>query len=47
MPEFILGLRESFTVLQSYKLEYLVSNDHIPVVLERNLGSRCLMHIAF
>jgi hypothetical protein len=40
-------LRESFTILQLYKLEYLVSNDRIPVVLERNLGPRCLMLIAF
>jgi hypothetical protein len=34
-------------VLQLYKLEQLVSNDHIPVVLECNLGPRCLMLIAF
>jgi hypothetical protein len=36
-------LRESFTVLQLYKLEHLVFNDHIPVVLERNLAPRCLL----
>jgi hypothetical protein len=40
-------LRESFTVLQLYKLEYLVSNDHIPIVPEHNLGPRCLMLVAF
>jgi hypothetical protein len=40
-------LRESFTVLQLYKLEHLVSNYHIPVVPERNLGPQCLMLIAF
>jgi hypothetical protein len=40
-------LRESFTLLQLYKLEYLVSNDHIPIILERNLGPRCLILIAF
>jgi hypothetical protein len=40
-------LRESFTVLQLYKLEYLVSNERILVVPERNLGPRCLMLIAF
>jgi hypothetical protein len=40
-------LRESFTVLQLYKLEHLVSNDRIPVVPERNLGPRCLMLVAF
>jgi hypothetical protein len=34
-------------VLQSYKLEYLVSNDRTPVVPERNLGPRCLMLVAF
>jgi hypothetical protein len=34
-------------VLQLYKLEHLVSNDHIPVVLECNLGPRCLMLVAF
>jgi hypothetical protein len=40
-------LRELSIVLQLYKLEYLVSNDHIPVVPECNLGPRCLMLIAF
>jgi hypothetical protein len=40
-------LRESFTVLQLYKLEHLVSNDHMPAVLECNLNSRCLMLVAF
>jgi hypothetical protein len=40
-------LRESLTVIQLYKLEHLVSNDHIPVVLECNFGPRCLMLIAF
>jgi hypothetical protein len=30
-----------------YKLEHLVSNDHISVVPERNLGPRCLILIAF
>jgi hypothetical protein len=40
-------LRELFTVLQLYKLEYLVSNNCIPVVSERNLGPRCLMLVAF
>jgi hypothetical protein len=40
-------LRESFTVLQLYKLEHLVSNDHIPVVPERKLGPWSLMLIAF
>jgi hypothetical protein len=40
-------LGESFTVLQLYKLEHLVSNDHIPVVPECNLGPRCLMFIDF
>jgi hypothetical protein len=30
-----------------YKLEHLVSNDRIPVVLECNLGPRCLMLVAF
>jgi hypothetical protein len=30
-----------------YKLEHLVSNDRIPVVLECNLGRRCLMLVAF
>jgi hypothetical protein len=39
-------LRESFIVLQLYKLEYLVSNDRILNVPERNLGPRCLMVIA-
>jgi hypothetical protein len=40
-------LRESFTLLQLYKLNHIVSNDRIPVVSERNLGPRCLMLIAF
>jgi hypothetical protein len=40
-------LRESFTLLQLYKLEHLVSNDHIPVISERNLGPRCLMLVTF
>jgi hypothetical protein len=40
-------LRESFTILQLYKLEYLVSNYCISVVPERNLGPRWLMLIAF
>jgi hypothetical protein len=40
-------LRESFTVLQLYKLEYLVSNNRILVVSEHNLGPRCLMLVAF
>jgi hypothetical protein len=40
-------LRESVTVLQLYKLEYLVSNDRILVILKCNLGPRCLMLIAF
>jgi hypothetical protein len=40
-------LRGSFTILQLYKLEYLVSNDHILVVPERNLGPWCLMLVAF
>jgi hypothetical protein len=40
-------LRELFTVLQLYKLEHLVSNDRIPVVLECNHGPRCLMLVAF
>jgi hypothetical protein len=31
-------MRESFTLLQLYKLEHLVSNDHIPVVPKRNMG---------
>jgi hypothetical protein len=39
--------RGSFTVLQLYKLEYLVSNDRIPAVPERNPGPRCLMLVAF
>jgi hypothetical protein len=39
-------LRESFTILQLYKLEYLVSNDRISYVLECNLGPRCLMLVA-
>jgi hypothetical protein len=39
-------LRESFIVLQLYKLEHLVSNG-IPVVPERNLGPQCLMLVAF
>jgi hypothetical protein len=34
-------------VIQLYKLEHLVSNDHIPAVLECNLGPRCLMLVAF
>jgi hypothetical protein len=29
------------------KLEHLVSNDHIAVDPERNMGPRCLMLIAF
>jgi hypothetical protein len=33
-------LRESFIVLQLYKLEHLVSNDHILVISECNLGHR-------
>jgi hypothetical protein len=37
----------SFIVLKLYKLEHLVSNDHILVLLECNLGPRCLMPIAF
>jgi hypothetical protein len=40
-------LRESFTVLQLYKLEDLVSNDHILIVSEHNLGHRCQMLVAF
>jgi hypothetical protein len=40
-------LRETFTVLQLYKLEHLVFNYHIPVVPECNLGPQCLMLIAF
>jgi hypothetical protein len=40
-------LRESFIVLQLYKLEYLVSNDRIPVVPKHNLGPQCMMLIAF
>jgi hypothetical protein len=40
-------LRESFTVLQLYTLEYLVFNDRIPVVPKHNLGTWCLMLIAF
>jgi hypothetical protein len=40
-------LRELFIILQLYKLEHLVSNDHIPVVPERNLGPWCLMLVAF
>jgi hypothetical protein len=40
-------LRESFIVLQLYKLEHLVFNDRISVVPERNLGPRCMMHVAF
>jgi hypothetical protein len=40
-------MRESFTILQLYKLEHLVSNDHILVVLEYNLGPHCLMLVAF
>jgi hypothetical protein len=40
-------LRESFTLLQLYKLNHIVSNDRIPVVSERNQGPRCLMLIAF
>jgi hypothetical protein len=40
-------LRESFTVLQLYKLECLVSNDRILVVPEHNLGPLCLMLVAF
>jgi hypothetical protein len=40
-------LRESFIVLQLYKLEHLVSNDRMPVVPECNLGPLCLMLIAF
>jgi hypothetical protein len=40
-------MRESFTILQLYKLEHLVSNNRIPVVPERNLGPRCLMLVAF
>jgi hypothetical protein len=38
---------ESFTVLQLCKLEHLVSNDRILVVLECNLGPQCLMLVAF
>jgi hypothetical protein len=40
-------LRESIIALQLYKLEHLVSKDHIPVVLESNLGPPCLMLVAF
>jgi hypothetical protein len=40
-------LRESFTVLQLYKLEHLVFNDCILVVPKRNLGPQCLMLVAF
>jgi hypothetical protein len=40
-------LRVSFIALQLYKLEHLVSNDHILVVPKRNLGHRCLMLFAF
>jgi hypothetical protein len=40
-------LRESFIVLQLYKLEHLVSNDCILVVLKHNLGPWCLMLIDF
>jgi hypothetical protein len=40
-------LRESFTILKLHKLEYLVSNDRIPVVPEHNLGPWCLMLNAF
>jgi hypothetical protein len=40
-------LRESFIVHQLYKLEHLVSNDHIPIVLERNLGPQRLMLVTF
>jgi hypothetical protein len=40
-------LRESFTVLQLYKLEHLVSNYCIPVVPKRNMGPWCLMLVAF
>jgi hypothetical protein len=39
--------RGSFTVLQLYKLQHLVSKDHILVVLEHNLGLQCLMVVAF
>jgi hypothetical protein len=44
---YIKRLRESFTTLQLYKLEYLVSNDCISVAPEHNLGPRCLMLVAF
>jgi hypothetical protein len=40
-------LRESLAVLQLYKLEYLVSNGHISVAPNRNLGPWCLMLVAF
>jgi hypothetical protein len=40
-------LRESFTLLQLYKLEHLVSSDRIPVVPECNLGPWCLILVAF
>jgi hypothetical protein len=38
--DYSVGLKDhqqSFIVLHLYKLEHLVSNDHIPVVLEYNL----------
>jgi hypothetical protein len=38
---------ESFTILQLYTLEHLVSNNRIPVVPACSLGPRCLMLIAF
>jgi hypothetical protein len=39
--------RGSFTVLQLYKLEHLVSNDHLSVILECNPGPWSLMLVAF
>jgi hypothetical protein len=40
-------LRESFTILQLYKLKYLVSSYRIPVVPKRNLDPWCLMLVPF
>jgi hypothetical protein len=39
--------RGSFTIFQLYKLEHLVSNDRILVVLEHNPSPLCLMLIVF